>query len=416
MNFAVPHEVADLPGLERALDPKRMLLEFQRALPPRDGSQWERCAVERVSWKPGKSARILYRLWKEDEPAETGRPHFFYAEVLPPKRSLRRYLDLKERGGHPGPSGFVAELDMVYWRFPADPRLVQLPAMWREGTWSVVSYTPTMSCVLSGTYGGEPTIIKLYHDDRVERVAGVVEALRAAGVAAPRVLHPDAARRSLVLEHVPGAGFWADPARHLQRDVMAAMAKELAVLHDAPLPSAARAALETVPHGEREWQRFVEAREELATAFPILRPRLGRLETMLAGTYTAPAPALLHGDFHPAQFLTAGGRPRLIDYDNVCLGDPMYDLARFASHLFYKGMVYERPLAEIEAAVAAFRSGYIAAGTRFQAANWFWHLAVSLVAKRAHRVLTRLESGAEARVARLLQVAEQNAASIVRGG
>jgi hypothetical protein len=142
MTFAIPHDVADLPGLERALDATRMLAEFRRTLPPRDGSQWVRCAVERVSWKPGKSARILYRLWKEDEPAETGRPHCFYAEVLPPKRSLRRYLDLQERGGANRPSGFVAELDMVYWRFPADPRLTQLPGVWCEGTWSVVSYTP----------------------------------------------------------------------------------------------------------------------------------------------------------------------------------------------------------------------------------------------------------------------------------
>jgi len=416
MNFAIPHDVADLPNLGRALDPTRMLAEFRRLLPPRDASQWVRCAVERVIWKPGKSARILYRLWKEDEPAETGRPHCFYAEVLPPQRSLRRYLDLQERGGANRPSGFVAELDMVYWRFPADPRLTQLPGVWCEGTWSVVSYTPTMSCVLAGNYGGEPTIVKLYHDDRVERVAHVVEALRAAGVAAPRVLHADAGRRSLVLEHVPGAGFWSHPDRHLQRDVMTAMARELAVLHDATLPESTRTSLEVVEFGAREWERFVEAREELAVAFPDLRSRLGRLETMLAGAYVEPEPALLHGDFHPAQFLTADGSPRLIDYDNVCFGDPMYDLARFASHLFYKGMVHERPLAEIEAAVAAFRSGYIAAGTRFRAANWFWHLAVSLVAKRAHRVLTRLESGAEARVARLVQTAEQNAASIVRGG
>ena len=416
MNFAVPYELVDLPGLGRAVDPIRMLAEFRRMLPPRDCSQWVRCEVERVSWKPGKSARILYRLWKEDEPADTGSPNYFYAEVLPPKRSLRRYMDLKERSAAPGPSGFVAELDMVYWRFPADPRLVQLPGVWREGTWSVVSYTPTLSCVLSGAYAGEPTIVKLYHDDRVERVACVVEALRGAGVVAPRVLHTDAERRSLVLEHVPGAGFWSRPERHLQRDVMTAMAHELTALHDATLPEPVSASLEHVQHGEREWMRFVEAREELAVAFPELRSRLGRLETMLAGAYTAPEPVLLHGDFDPAQFLTENGRPRLIDFDNVCFGDPMYDLARFASHLFYKGMVNERPLPEIETAVAAFRSAYIAAGSHFRASNWFWHLAVSLVAKRAHRVLTRLESGAEARVARLVQVAEQNAASIVRGG
>ena len=68
-----------------------------------------------------------------------------------------------------------------------------------------------------------------------------------------------------------------------------------------------------------------------------------------------------------------------------------------------------------ESAVSAFRSAYIAAaGSQFDAPRWFWQLAVSLVAKRAHRVLTRLEADAEACARHLITIAEQNAASIVR--
>ena len=93
----------------------------------------------------------------------------------------------------------------------------------------------------------------------------------------------------------------------------------------------------------------------------------------------------------------------------------MYDLARFASHLYYKGHVYGRPLREIETAVSSFRSAYITAAGPFQADGWFWHLAVSLIAKRAHRVLTRLGAGAAECILHLVAIAEQNAASIVRG-
>lgn len=391
-----------------------MLDAFRRYLPPRDGQSWERCSIERVSYKPGKSSRVLYRLWKQGEPLESGNPHYYYCEFLPATRSLRRYIDLKEDGGPGEPTGFVAELDMIHWRFPADPRLAQLPSVWREGSWSVVAYTPTLSCVLSGTRGDRPAILKLYHDDRVDRVAAVMRALAAAGVSVPRVLDVEELRRLVVLEHVPGSSFWSDPDAHLARPVMAAMARELVALHDTRLDAASHAALELVRHGEREWRRFQETTAELAGTFPDMAPRLERLAHMLGHPQEAAEPVLLHGDFHPAQFLVDHGVPRLIDFDNVCFGDPMYDMARFASHLYYKGLVYERPLEEIERAVSAFRAAYIGSGTRFAADRWFWHLAVSLVAKRAHRAMTRLESGAAESVGHLVTIAEQNAASIIR--
>ena len=411
MRYAAPEGVTNLPMLPRALAPEQMLEAFGRYLPPRDGTVWARCAIERVSYKPGKSTRVLYRLWKDNEAAESGRPHYFYSEFLPAARSLSRYVQQRERGGAGAPTGFVAEMDMVYWRFPADPRLVQLEDLWRDGNWSVVSYVPTMSCVLAGNYGTEPTILKVFHDDRVEGVAAVMRALAAARVAVPRVLDVDVGRRLLILEHVPGVAFWSDPA-HLAREVMVGMARQAARLHDtqAELPGV----LAHVAHGRREWAHFQDARSELASAFPGLRSRLDRLVTMLGEPPDNEAPALLHGDFHPAQFLVGAGEPRLIDWDNVCWGDPMYDLARFASHLYYKGRVYGRPLREIESAVSAFRSAYVADGTRFVANRWFWHLAVSLVAKRAHRVLTRLEADGADCVSHLVTIAEQNAASIVR--
>lgn len=414
MRYAAPDGVLDLPVLPRALTPELMLEAFTRFLPPRDGTAWERCAIERVSYKPGKSTRVLYRLWKEGEPADNGRPHYVYAEFLPAARSLRRYVDRLQKRGPGAPTGFVAELDMVYWRFPADPRLEQLTNVWREGQWSVVSYVPTMNCVLAGRYGGEETIAKLYHDDRVERVGAVMRALLAAGVPVPRVLNVDLGRRLLVLEHVPGVGFWSNPDPHLTRDVMQAMARQLATLHETNLAASTRSALDTVAYGAREWRHFEEASAELAAAYPALRPRLERIVTMLGAPFPEPEPALLHGDFHPAQFLVDGGVPRLIDFDNACWGDPMYDLARFASHLYYKGYVFGRPQREMESAVAAFRSAYISASPRFASNRWFWHLAVSLVAKRAHRVLTRLEAGAADCATRLVTIAEQNAASIVR--
>jgi aminoglycoside phosphotransferase (APT) family kinase protein len=414
LKFAIPEHVVDHAGLQAAVSPRAMLEAFQRYLPPRDRTTWAGCEIENVRYRPNNSCRILYRLWKDDAPDAAAPPSFCYAEFLPPGRSLRTFLELRRRGGPGAPSGFVAELNMVYWTFPRDPRLHQLPAVFQEGKWSVVSYVPRMSCVLSGEYAGTKSIVKLYHDDRVDRVGRVIEALHRAGLSVPRVLHTDTLRRLLVLEHIPGVLFWSDPNVHLRRDVMGAMARELARLHDTCLPDDAASLLEPVPYVARERERFDETARELAGVFPNLADRLERLGHMLKPPADEVTPVLLHGDFHPGQFLIHHGTPRLIDFDTVTRGDPMYDLARFASHLYYKGLVTGLDAREVEKAVSAFRSAYIAAAApHFTAQRWFWYLSVSLVAKRAHRVLTRLEANAEEYVTRLLTLAEQNAVSIV---
>lgn len=38
--------------------------------------------------------------------------------------------------------------------------------------------------------------------------------------------------------------------------------------------------------------------------------------------------ALCHGDFHPGNILLSKGNPMVIDFMNLCHGDPMYDVAR----------------------------------------------------------------------------------------
>lgn len=414
LNFAVPPGSLDAVALARSVSATSMLQAFQRYLPPRDQTSWEACELARVRYVPGQVWRVLYRLWKTGQ-ARDDEPSYYYAEFLPPSRALRRFLDLRAQSGASAPSGFVAELDMVYWRFPADPQLEQLPALYRDGCWRVVSYVPGTTCVLTGAKAGEPRILKLYRDDRAERVGRVIEALRQAGVTAPRVLDIDVARRFLVLEHVPGVLFWSDPASHLEKEVVGAMARELARLHATQPPASTLEILPRIAHAELEWQRFQQAKEELSQVFPALAPRLQRLASILTPLGTGVPNVLLHGSFHPAQFLIDAGTPRLMDFDAVCLGDPMYDLARFASHLYDMGQVNGQELSRIEKAVSAFRWAYASsAGSRFEASRWFWFLAVALVAKRARQVLKRLEVDAEILVKHLLNIAEQNAVSIVR--
>ena len=413
-NFAVPPGSVDAAALARSVSAPAMLQAFQRFLPPRDRTAWEACELARVRYVPGKSWHVLYRLWRSGQLA-SAEPTYFYCEFLPPSRALRRFIELRGHGGATAPSGFVAELDMLYWHFPADPQLEQLPTLYRDGSWRVVSYVPGTTCVLSGERDGQPCILKLYADDRVERVGLVIEALRASGLSAPHVLQVDHERRLLLLEHVPGVLFWSNPLVHLERDVVGAMAREAARLHATQPPESTLGILPRVAHAQLEWQRFQRAKEELASVFPALAPRLDRLSSMLGPLAVESPVVLLHGSFHPAQFLIANGAPRLIDFDAVCLGDPMYDLARFASHLYDMGQVNGQEIGRIEKAVSAFRSAYVtSSGSQFDASRWFWFLAVALVSKRARQVLKRLEVDAENLVRHLLNIAEQNAVSILR--
>src|SRR5262245_31218249 len=108
-----------------------------------------------------------------------------------------------------------------------------------------------------------------------------MQALHAAGTTVPRVLHVDTPRRLLVLEHVPGIGFWADPAPHLQREVMAAMARALDRLHAAELGADTLQLLQRVEHASQEWKRIQQAVLDLSEAFPLHAARLQRLANML---------------------------------------------------------------------------------------------------------------------------------------
>jgi hypothetical protein len=406
--------VGDLPVLERALSSAAMLECFQRFLPPRDANVWVRCDIERVSFRPGKSSRVLYRLWEAGEVDGQGTPGYFYCEFCLPSVSLRRYLDLRERTDRGRPTGFVAELDMIYWRFPADPRLGQLAGVWREGTWSVVTYTPTMGGVLSGTYGGERTIVKLL-PRRPRRTRRRRDArLQGAGVTVPRVSATSMRRAacwcsSTFRRRLLGRSGGASGTRRDGGDGAPAggAARHAAAAADAGVARARASSRRAKRAHSRKPRRAGRGVSRSS------QPRLERLRRCSARRRPKPSRRCCTAISIRRSSWSNARHAVLIDFDNVCRGDPMYDLARFASHLYYKGQVHGRPLREVESAVSAFRSAYIAAGRRFVPRSWFWHLAVSLVAKRAHRVMTRLETGAGEYAANLLTIAEQNAASIV---
>jgi hypothetical protein len=74
---------------------------------------------------------------------------------------------------------------------------------------------------------------------------------------------------------------------------------------------------------------------DLAWLVPGAAPRLDALAAELTGALAADAgaPATLHGDLHPEQFLEADGRLTLIDLDRACRGPAALDLGNLLATL-----------------------------------------------------------------------------------
>ena len=109
-----------------------------------------------------------------------------------------------------------------------------------------------------------------------------------------------------------------------------------------------------------------------------------RLSEVLSVTLPAPPSAdrVLHGDMHSGNALFHGGGAVLIDLDEMAAGDPVYDLAMFASGLVLIAVLQPAARQACLAAVEAIPDLYGSAGGRaVSAPSYAWHVA-ALTASR----------------------------------
>ncbi len=192
---------------------------------------------------------------------------------------------------------------------------------------------------------------KVYGDDRGERVAPVLDALRASmsalprrdRVALPAVVAYRPELRLLLLDAVAGSPLLAESLR--------------AQLSGGPLPSAARLALEKRVEGAARVaamlhdvlvpsvrtrtveDELLDLRNQLTDVAPFSPELALRLDALLdaveaAAARTEPTPVCLnHGDFTFSQLLFDGPAVGLVDFDSICLAEPALDLGQFLAYL-----------------------------------------------------------------------------------
>lgn len=211
------------------------------------------------------------------------------------------------------------------------PLAASIPALREQAPVEVIAYRPGRRIVLRVGEGEDASILKGYRSRRLEqarvRHAWAAEALSSGPLRAPPVPSVDERTASLrwpeargrpVDLHPSGAGLFfrvgaglaaMQAAEPWEGAAVHGLADELGVIDE--LSGAIEATGLPLPPG---WRPLREAHDALDPLEPV-------------------PPVPTHRDLHDGQFLATREGPVLLDFDLLCLADPMLDPANLIAHI-----------------------------------------------------------------------------------
>lgn len=433
----VPRDAA-LQGLAFAADGEAM----RQRLAPHFGDRVQLLHVKvgRFTYKPGRNARLTYRIKLLDLERELKTRHVLHGRMESPDAARHLYKKMNRKSwvqpAYGPPLFWFEDLGLVLWGFPNDARLPGIETMARsEGVLpvvqalprlrafqpgacesTVVKYVPGKRLVmrhkLSGADGRKMLVFgKTYAHDRGAGIHAVTERIWEVGqgdadaFASPEPLAwlPD--EHTLLLRALPGT---AAIAALDQGDVAAPMAQAgrgLARIHTSGVSD-----LEPWTAAE-EFENFFKATGMLQRYDPDLQPAVARLRAFGQAAMAAiePLPPVpIHGAFRFTQLLAYRGRLALVDFDGFRSGHPMCDAGSFAAHLLYLWAKAELDEQRTREAARAFADAYAASapwGAPPRALHWY--AAIQLVAKHAQKCVKRLKDDGDAKIRHLLDTGER---------
>lgn len=305
------------------------------------------------------------------------------------------------------------------WRFPFDPGLPGLSiATTHAGAAALLgrsadevrvelrSFRPLRRAVSRAAWPGGQAYLKVVPPSDVSGLLRRHSALLAAGLPVPRVIAADEARGVVALAALDGSNL-----RRALIDGTERLPDAVTLLEVVE----AFGGIETswAAGGGSERPSLVRAARRHATMISTVLPsecrRVRRLTSDLAERergLVAPELAVVHGDLHDGQLQVHEGRVvGLLDVDDVGVGDPLDDVARFVAHtvaltvltpartaelapqvsLLWRGLADTVLVREIGVRVAAALVGLATGPFRSQSAAW--RDEVPLVLGVAERVL-----------------------------
>ena len=381
------HRLTDaaLPGLEAALDAERMRPRVVHAA-GRAPQEVAGCAIERVKYRPGRSALVLYRLSLEENLPET----LVYATVYPAGIALRAFPDDRKLPG---------------LRLLADPARLGAEVLGAPCALARVSYFPehAYTARITLNQGTQTLYAKTQSTARGERTFALLQYLHKRELRCARPLLYHAASATLFQEAV--AGTTAESLavqRRLSSPLAARVGAGVAALHAVGLEG-----LDALDAGTC----LVRLREVIRVLGSVLPRAAARAYAVMTQLEKQPppaaAPATLHGDLHLNNILVDEDRIALVDLDDLRRGPAELELGSFVAALLYRAALHGRRGMHQEV-IEHFLAGYAEHASRpVRVDQVGWYAAAALIHERAWRCLTSLKPGRLALIDELIGEASE---------
>ncbi|MDX2032217.1 MAG: phosphotransferase [Blastocatellia bacterium] len=340
----------------------------------------------------------------------------------------------------------LPELDTVVWCFPNDPALPLLadavnpdlairhlpyellPEAWnaqekiRDLRVEIVNYRPEIRCLakyhLTSAVTGEsaPLFGKTYGDGLGEAIHQRMVALReGAGEERPeafRIARPlgyKPSTRTVWMEALTGASLIERVLGGREAGLMHRTAAGLVAFQQASLTIANRAT--QAAHLEEAEKKTAKLEGSFPERARPVRDLLRRLQET-AASFPPSTETLLHGDFHIDQLRVCGDRLALFDFDELCLGNPLQDVANFLADLHARDL----DPALTESLSKEFLAAYQAlAPWEVSAERLHWFFSLQLLTK-AYRAYWQQKDNLETIIERCVAQADRGLSFAPRGG
>lgn len=415
-----------LPLIHHMFDMEEMAQRFEahfQQLYPEQGLRVEWCKRRKTFFRLNKALRVLYKVRFRDR---KNRPFFqwLYCYMYPPgvgRKYLAKAFDRLRLDPHDSlaahrkrPVSFIEPLDMVVWAFPFDPRLSQLQQLTSPRRMKQlverhadalgisasehckrlhcrpVKYIPGNRCVLRfdldvvGPNRNQRQIrfySKTYERIRSQEMHRIFEQIHQQTQQAHQTLI--APKPLINLEDLNTYWQLAIPGHAVAKPFttpdwalpLPRIAQALAEFHHSaitglPAESSMQQTLEeAVEDGEKiggYLPLFQQRAQALADQIQSLAPQLEPAETLVP----------IHNAFRTQQVFDCDPNIAILDYDSVALGDPLYDVAEFATSMLFRHIKGGVPLEAPLKAMADFGEAYQQhAGWRWNMPRLYWYVA-----------------------------------------
>jgi tRNA A-37 threonylcarbamoyl transferase component Bud32 len=391
-----------LPQRDLLLDPDFVASLFSQKLGVSGPIVMDGCEHLRTTYHAGESLRVAYKV------SAGGRSCVVAGRAFPQGGSRKRFEQEKPRVADCGPFRPVfhhAETDSIFWTFPNDRKIANLPLLvdipqelaalfpsrWSRS--SVMAYAPE-NCATVQCLSAQNDLLayaKVYADDHSQTCFRTYTALRQsaeterAQIYFPEVICHSGQHHILVLQALHGRRMADIQGRELF-GAFARLGQALGWLHSLPVPAHLS-----------EFPRFTNSHMQLAaSSIGLVRPDLAEQAAELCESLCAQKKELnepsvcLHGDVHPKNGILLEKGIALIDLDQASVGPPAADLGSLLAALCYERHIglltetAERTLAD------TFLAGYQQISMLPDPESLRWHMAAALFAERAFRSVSRI--------------------------